>query len=513
MGEREPVHSFGRYRILGWLGRGGMGSVYLAEQTGPGTFNRKVALKVLRVDENLSEERRLMLIDEAQLTALLNHPNVVTVYEAGEHDGKIFIALEWVGGVNLATLLKRTHQRLPLAVSAALLGQACDGLHAAHELRMGQRLLNLIHRDVSPSNLMVDPEGRVRVIDFGIARADIRMVTTAPQFIRGNPAYMAPEQLEGSVIDRRADIYSTALVFYELCTGTHPFQYGPTRGIVAPLRALCPDISPALGDLVSASLQLDPRTRPDKISLLGTAMWEFARAHGFTRPADLARYFTEVEISLSPAEPLRDASYAEFRANTRISPTTLVKRPTVKARPPSPAPPIGPVPLLHLLDSRVQKIQTPGRPTVWVYPTFIRATDRTVQEMAVSGVPNLLPAPMSVRCLGDALSVECRLPALTAARVSLYLDAQRPNTRLEHLLITAATPGQAFDVGHRKYAVRRVHYTVANPETEGLVASPGGLAPRVVAPSDCCMMVVFTAYDDDMRNFYMDCVCIKRSSQ
>lgn len=502
------MQTFGRYQILGWLGRGGMGSVYLAEQTGPGTFNRKVALKLLRVDASLGEERRLMLIDEAQVTALLNHPNVVTVYEAGEHDGKIFIALEWVNGINLAALLQRAPQRLPLAVSAALLAQACDGLHAAHELRQGQRLLNLIHRDVSPSNLMVDPDGRVRVIDFGIARADIRMVATAPQFVRGNPAYMAPEQLASAEIDRRADIYTTALVFYELCTGRHPFQYSAMRCAVAPLHALCPELSPELGDVVAASLHLDPRARPDKISLLGAAMGDFARIHGFTRPADLARHFAEAGISLAAPEPRRDVSYADFRPRTEVFPTTTAK-PFPARQPPAPVPPTPPV---KLSDARLQRIRAPGGKTLWIHSTYIQATDRVIHEMAVSRVHHLLPAQLSIQCLGDALSVECRSPASPGIRSSLYLDAQHPHTRLERLLITAAAPGQTFDVGHRKHAVRRIHYTVARHEREGLVARPDGPAPRIMAPADCCMLTVFTVADDNMQNLHMECVCIKRSS-
>jgi len=185
---------------------------------------------------------------------------------------------------------------------------------------------------------------------------------------------------------------------------------------------------------------------------------------------------------------------------------------TVKAVVP-PVTPIPPVPPIKLSETRVRRIRAPGGHTLWIYPTYIRAADRAVQEVAVSRIPNLLPAPLSVQCLGDALSVECRQPAPAAARASLYLDAQNPHTRLERLLITAAAPGQTFDVGHRKHAVRRLRYTVASPETEGLVARPGSPAPRIIAPSDCCMLVVFTVADDDMRNFYMECVCIRRGLQ
>lgn len=501
MCEAESVQSFGRYRILGWLGRGGMGSVYLAEQTGPGTFNRKVALKLLRVDENLGEERRLMLIDEAQLTALINHPNIVAVYEAGEHDGKIFIALEWVEGINLATLIKRSPQRLPAAVSAALLAQACDGLHAAHELRHKQRPLNLIHRDVSPSNLMVDLEGRVRVIDFGIARADIRMVTTDPQFIRGNPSYMAPEQLAGQEVDRRADIYTTALVFYEMCTGSHPFTRGPERSAVAPLRVLCPDVGPALGELITASLQLDPHARPAQISLLGRAMWEYARSRGFGLPTDLARYFAEAGTSLIPPEPQRSATDAEFRPIGQPPRGHTVKSPGCDDPP-----------LFLSADTRVRQIAVGGGRALSIYSTHIRSSDRTVQGMALSEIADLLPAPLTVQCLGDALSVQCRLQTPAASRASLYVDAQQPHTRLERLLITGASAGQTFEVGHRKHEVRRLHYTVARPANEGLVAQPGGPASRIVAPVNCSMMVVFTIFNRDMSVCHMECVCIERGS-
>jgi serine/threonine protein kinase len=227
---------FQRYRILGELGVGGMGSVYLAEQTGPGGFRREVVLKMLRINGAVSEDQRLMLLDEAQLTGLISHPNVIVLHEAGEHQGLLFLALERVRGVSLSELLRRLPSRkLPIAIAAGLVAQACAGLHAAHEWQHEGRPLDLVHRDVSMSNLMCDINGRVRVIDFGIARANvIRRAATDSHLVRGNPAYMAPEQFLGGPLDRRVDIYSTALVFYELCAGEHPFKQKAQRSVVPP---------------------------------------------------------------------------------------------------------------------------------------------------------------------------------------------------------------------------------------------------------------------------------------
>jgi serine/threonine protein kinase len=281
-----------------------MGSVYLAQQTGPRGFCREVVLKFIRFDDSVTDERRRRLGDEAQLTALVDHPNVVKLLEIKERGGQLFMALERVAGINFLTLLRRVpDHRLPPPLAAALMAQACDGLHAVHEARQGPRPLNIIHRDVSPMNLMLDTAGRVRVIDLGIARADVRQWVTAEPQVQGNLAYMAPEQWNRQPLDRTVDVYAAALVFYELCTGVHPFDRSILRCEPPPLRDRCPEVTPELGALVDQALALDPARRPPQISILGQALADEARTGGFPGPAQISDYFAALGVSLAPPEP------------------------------------------------------------------------------------------------------------------------------------------------------------------------------------------------------------------
>lgn len=496
------LQSFGRYRIHGLLGRGGMGSVYLAEQTGPGGFRREVVLKLIHAAAAEHGDQRQLLLDEAQLTALVHHPNVVTMYEVGEHLGQVFIALERVRGVSLAVLMRRLGgRRLPLAVVAALIAQACDGLHAAHELRRDGQPLRLIHRDVSLSNLMCDVDGRVRVIDFGIARAEVRRIVTDPSAVRGNPAYMAPEQIEGAPLDRSADVYSTALVFYELSTGAHPFKRSLFRGPLAPLRTHCADVPPELDEVVGAALSLDPRDRPPTIARLGAALWEYARARGLAGPAELAEFFRANHLSLEPDPPRREPLDLP-----RARPITVPRSVT------PPGPTADPRALEVVLagdDPRAREIVLPDGRMAIIHRTPLRGCERGDQRLALSRVADLLPAPLLAGYVGGALRISCEPTAPAGWRAALYIDATQPHTRLEALQLTEDALPHAFDVGHRKHSFRQIQCVVARRIGARLVARPPA-APFVIATAlDLTLLAVLLARDD-AEVLHVECVCVQR---
>ncbi|MCY0991710.1 serine/threonine-protein kinase [Nannocystis sp. ILAH1] len=494
MADAYPAQYFGSYQLSGLLGQGGMGSVYLAQQTGPGGFRREVALKVIRVEEPLDEDLRLMLLDEAQLTALVNHPNVVTVYEVGEHDGRLFVALERIHGINLVNLLRRAGTRkLPLAVAAAMVAQACDGLHAAHELQQGGRPLHLIHRDVSLSNLMLDERGRVRVIDFGIARANVRRVATDPAIVRGNIAYMAPEQLAGQELDRTVDVYAAALILFELATGTHPFKREQWRAAVPPLRGLCPEAPPALGELVGACLALDPKLRPRSIDALGEALWTYARGRGCGGPEAVARHFQERGVSLAPP-PVRPSDDLGRRAGPP---------------PPPPAPGAEPtrIDLAHTLELE-QELATGERLTLRT--TSMPVTGRGPRRLALSTIEGLLPAPLLATCAGGALCIHCEGAVDPSTRASLYVDARQPSSRLERLLIGDGSVPHAFDVGHRRHQVQRIEPLVGLRQDDRFVARLTHPALTVVAPRDAHLLVVLVAHHELTRAYHLECICIER---
>jgi serine/threonine protein kinase len=462
-----------------------MGTVYLAVQTGPGTFCREVVVKYVNLEASEDPEYRRMLSDEAQQTARVNHPNVVKVFDVGEDDEGMFIVLERVLGINLAELREKWQGPVPPEVAAGLLAQCCSGLQAAHDLEVDGRAVNLIHRDVSLQNVMVDTSGLVRVIDFGIARADDRQAQTGTGRVRGNVAYMAPEQLAGLPIDATVDAYATAVVFYELCTGLHPFGRTSVRRELPPLRASGVAVSAAVEELIAASLALEPGPRPRRIEALGEALRAFARQHWASEPRALAAFFRERGISLEP--PLPRALVADTGDDGEAADD-------------------GP-PRVHVSRPGEQELALPDGQRLRVYSTPVRGGAGDV-ELALSRVEGLLPAPLKVVCSGDALSLRAGRSRDPGARASLYMDAQQRGTRQEQLLVTAALPDQSLDFGDRGGRVCRLVCGVGRRGSGGLLANLKDPAVQIVAPPDVHLMFVISVADLKARVVHAECVCI-----
>src|SRR5579864_9553485 len=201
----------GRYRILTLLGRGGMGEVYRATDL---TLGQSVALKFL--PENASHNQRLLerFHGEVRVARLVSHPNVCRVYDIGEVEGMPFISMEYVDGEDLASLLTRIG-RLPADKAIETARRICAGLAAAHDR-------GIIHRDLKPQNIMLDRRGEVMIMDFGLAAIADQL--SGAEVRNGTPAYMAPEQLKGSEVTTRSDIYALGLVLYEIFTGKKPYD-------------------------------------------------------------------------------------------------------------------------------------------------------------------------------------------------------------------------------------------------------------------------------------------------
>ena len=217
MGER-----LGRYEVIRHLATGGMAEIYLARTLGIGDFERYAVVKVSAGERRGNRQFVDMFLDEARLAAGLHHGNIAQVYEVGEEVGEYFYAMEYVHGDTVRSLLEVCAQqqvRIPFEVALAIVVAAAAGLHYAHE-RTGAdgRPLAIVHRDVSPSNLMVSYDGAVKVLDFGIARASERATETESGVVKGKYAYMAPEQCRAQALDRRADVFSLGIILYELTT-------------------------------------------------------------------------------------------------------------------------------------------------------------------------------------------------------------------------------------------------------------------------------------------------------
>lgn len=218
----------GRYEVLGQLATGGMAEILLARLEGPSDFRRAVVIKRILRQYAQTSSFVAMFLDEARIIAKIRHPNVVQVHELGEHEGDVFLVLEYVAGENLSSVLKRATsegEKLTPALVAHVVAEACAGLHAAHELVSDTGTVqNLVHRDVSPQNVFVAYDGHVKLLDFGVALTDERTARTEVGDVKGKFEYMSPEQVNGEPLDRRSDIFAMGVVLYELGTGRRLFK-------------------------------------------------------------------------------------------------------------------------------------------------------------------------------------------------------------------------------------------------------------------------------------------------
>ncbi len=247
-----------RYRLERPLGHGGMASVHLARDT---ELDRLVALKLLAENLGGDESVHRRFVREARLAARLSHPNVVSVFDAGEDGGRPYIVMEYVEGENLAELLAR-RGRIPPEEARGLALQAAHGLAHAHAA-------GLVHRDVKPQNLILRRDGTLKIADFGIARATEATALTQAGTVLGTAAYLSPEQALGEEVTPATDVYSLGVVLYELITGRTPFQVETLDDLaqrpvmeVPPVHELVPDVPRDLEDVVMHCLARNPEYRP-----------------------------------------------------------------------------------------------------------------------------------------------------------------------------------------------------------------------------------------------------------
>ncbi|MFO0684428.1 MAG: serine/threonine-protein kinase [Sandaracinus sp.] len=220
MGER-----FGEYEIEGRLGVGGMAEVYAARRSGPEGFVRRVCLKRVLEGNESDRDAVTQLQDEARLCAHLSHPSIATVHELGRVDGKWFLVMELVDGMDLRSLVAGLRQRgiaLPTDVALHVVRSIAEGLAHAHALTIDGKPAELVHRDVTPSNVLLSIHGEVKLADFGIARSTLRTHRTRSGVVKGKIPYMAPEQALGDALDRRTDVFALGVMLFELLAGRRP---------------------------------------------------------------------------------------------------------------------------------------------------------------------------------------------------------------------------------------------------------------------------------------------------
>ncbi len=270
---RPDKRMFGRYELLMEVAKGGMAALYLARIRGPAQFEKLVAIK--RIYDHYSEEERFteMFLDEARLSAMIHHPNVANVHDMGEVDGSYFIAMEYVHGESYNAML-RAASRQPKVMArhhaVRIVAEAAAGLHAAHELTDGKgKNLGVVHRDVSPQNILVGYDGQVKVIDFGIAYAAERLTKTATGTLKGKAAYMSPEQLLLEPVDRRSDVFSLGIVLWESVLMRRLFKEESDAatmlrirdGDIPDPRSIRPDLPYGLERIIMKALAYKPKDR------------------------------------------------------------------------------------------------------------------------------------------------------------------------------------------------------------------------------------------------------------
>ena len=262
-----------RYELVGEIASGGMATVYLARLGGVGGFQRFVAMKRLHPHLQAEKEFVEMFLDEARLSAGIHHPNVVSILEVGASPVGYYLVMEYVEGDTLARILARAAghgKRIPTPIALRIILDTLAGLHAAHELKNDQgELVHLVHRDVSPQNVLVGVDGIARITDFGVARATSRLTTTRVGQLKGKLAYMAPEQAQGDTIDRRADVFSAGVLVWETLAAKRLFKaeneaatlQRVMNDAIPSLARVAPHLSRELCAAVAFGLERDPSKR------------------------------------------------------------------------------------------------------------------------------------------------------------------------------------------------------------------------------------------------------------
>lgn len=297
---------FGRYFLLDLLAQGGMAEIYRARLASNEGANRIIVIKRIQSGYGGNSEFLQMFKSEIKVTMGFNHPNIVQLYDFGEEQAQPYIAMEWVDGKNLRQFLTRfveLKQKFPIDLAVQIIEQSACGLHYAHNFKdkISGESLNIVHRDISPQNLIISYEGTVKVIDFGIAKATVNSEATRAGVIKGKPSYLSPEQINGDVLDGRSDLFSLATVLWELLTGRKLFAGENDLAVlkmiescnthVKPPSALNPNVPPELDYIVLKALAKQRDKRYQTVEEFQRVLHKFLYSHAPDfNPGDLAYY-------------------------------------------------------------------------------------------------------------------------------------------------------------------------------------------------------------------------------
>ena len=481
----EPTR-LGKYDVVAKIGQGAMGEVYRAHDS---VLGRDVAIKTMAGASDTDDELRRRFLREAQSAARLNHPNIITIHDFGEEQGRMYIAMELLEGSDLKEVIARGS--LSLDDKLALMDQICDGLAFAHAREV-------IHRDLKPANIHILPSGQVKIMDFGLARMASSQMTRQGMIL-GTPFYMSPEQVRGQKSTTRSDVFALGSLFYELLTGKKAFDASGLTGVLhlvmneepAPLETLAPDLPPAVCAVVRKALAKDAAQRyPD-----ARDMREALRAAGLRsqRPApsplpapprsdptlERKRATAEAATIATPGlkEPARSTivsgAAATLPAASATPPPPTLIPPTVAPPPPRPAPPRTPPAAAAPEATRPALPGEVPAPASWrrfalplalgLVVTIVVVTWLAMREQGPTPSPS--PSPTEAAAL----------PSIEAARASLDdKDYRRAAELAEQILRADPQDAAALDVAQRarggqrsvEEAVARVRVGLESGNTE-----------------------------------------------
>ena len=345
----------GRYELFEPFGTGGMASVHFGKLFASAGFQRIVAIKVPHAQFVSDTDFRAMFLDEARIVARIQSPHVVATLDVIEQGKTLYQVMEYANGPPLSDVLKTTRARgehVPISVALAIMGDALEGLQAAHEVVDDQGApLNVVHRDVSPQNILVTSDGVAKVIDFGIAAAVGKLHHTRPGDLKGKASYMAPEQVEGRPVDRRADVYAAGIVLYEILTGARPFaghDFASTAlmHVLNPVpspRDARPEISEELAAIVVRALEKKPQDRFPTTRAMAEAFLVLPTKRAPPREVaewleDVSRDFLATRRALVAALPIASDLHGRSEAATGLAPNsaTAVVAPRMRLAEPRP---------------------------------------------------------------------------------------------------------------------------------------------------------------------------------
>jgi serine/threonine protein kinase/Flp pilus assembly protein TadD len=466
----------GEYRLVARIATGGMAELYLGRREGPAGFRKTVAIK--RLLPHLTREPQVvqMFLNEARIASRFEHPNIVQVFDLGQAGNDYFMAMEFLDGRTLAEVLEASHARgelVPLGIAVRVLADALAGLHYAHEARDdGGQLLGVVHRDFNPANVFVTYDGRVKVLDFGIAKIQSLSQQSEPGVLRGKYYYMSPEMVTGQPIDRRADIFATGVMLYEILAGKLPFQANDVRTLVTAIavaKVSAPStvdegVPPALDALCLKLLRKDPVGRPADADSVRLGLEKFLTdANQAIGAPELAGYM----VRLFPETDPNRRKIAELRS---LDPTpggiamrALGTAPPAGQRLPPPAPPPSPSPS--------------GPPAVEPRASPAVSADKPARRWATAVV-----VPLIVGTLGGAgFYLAERLPSLAlfkshpaspgAAKVPAK-PASKPATPPP----VAAGPSQQPELDKARAALAKGKLDAARETVEKVIAADAGNA-------------------------------------